>query len=709
MSTSEEPTRLDIETRNAQHRATIDKELLAIAQNNRYLNTLAPISKLLPELLVEVFMAFAIDPSSYTDSSSFKPSRYNALVPKLSSSVYAWMAISRVCHHWREVALGTPKIWSHIYLDSPDRIQVFLERSGQHSIHVKPFEPNTRGNGGAGLWAYSPPRWSINAASLRLIFAQVHRLESLSLKQPNKVLERVFSIFGEDGFHAPVLKSLQFTSEAVIETFPSFPKILSRCSLPALKHVGFHGYNIPWDSPLLQYNLTSLTIQHDNGRSLSGPQRLSIKQLLEVLSHMPGLQSLNIILNSCEWCGEVIILPKDLPFVELPCLRTLVMHLSTPSLEAFLTYCHFPSTTTVELKTALQHTHPGPWSDDDEVGNYSQDLGLLTSIIAPSIDVEDAANGRWFHAPMSAISIHLESTSLWGNSDPGHTFGCQVVIKAFYLDPTSIPLTDPLPPPNFTLQLSCCNYLQIPDVLQRLFTCVPLSNLMFLNAGYLLSSEIDAILDQLGELLSEVIAKCSTPNLRTLRLSGSCTLALHSLLENLRGTTSKGIRDRRMSLFGSLQNLILSGGTGSWVQDIQTGHLLIFEELCSSIRYEAHLQKGVCLPFSTLVLEGWKVPRELHFEFVNSISELLHQEGRFTEELPSIPFEPWFSRTSPPVPRSQDNPDADLDDRPFLSPTTGPEEGDWSDHAGSNRVTFDFKGDGGIKIIQNPLYRDDLT
>ena len=305
-----EVVQAETEASNAQHQAIVERELHAIARNNRYLNTFSPVNKLLPELLVEVFLYLALNPLGYVEHafSDFKPTRYNVLMPKPTLSVYSWMAISRVCHRWREVSLNTLKLWSHIYLGPPDRVQVFLERSAGHSVYVRPFESGHMGtNSRPGVWGYTtmfPPRWSINAASLRLVLAQIDRLEYLSLEQPNKVLERVFSTFGEDGFHAPHLKSLKFKfrTAGYGEILVAFPNILSHCRLPLLEHLRFEGYNVPWDSPIMRTNLTSLTIQNEYARIPPRDlQRLPIKELLDVLSHMPSLQSLTIIHSFFEW------------------------------------------------------------------------------------------------------------------------------------------------------------------------------------------------------------------------------------------------------------------------------------------------------------------------------------------------------------------------------------------------------------------------
>ena len=96
---------------------------------------------------------------------------------------------------------------------------------------------------------------------------------------------------------------------------------------------------------------------------------------------------------------------------------------------------------------------------------------------------------------------------------------------------------------------------------------------------------------------------------------------------------------------------------------------------------------------------------------VDSIGELLCQEGRFTQHMPVIafrPWSPWTGSTALETPDLQDNPDIDLDDGRRFSPVTDAREGDWSDHVPFNQVIFDFKGDGGVKIGRHQIIRQDL-
>jgi len=75
-------------------RKAIDDEVQELKYHR---NALAPISRLPPETLAEIFslLSFSAD-----DSES---------VPYL-----AWIRVTHVCHRWHEIAIYSPYLWSHI-------------------------------------------------------------------------------------------------------------------------------------------------------------------------------------------------------------------------------------------------------------------------------------------------------------------------------------------------------------------------------------------------------------------------------------------------------------------------------------------------------------------------------------------------------------------------------------------------------------------
>ena len=84
----------------------------AILTMKRRLNSLVSITRLPPELLTEIFLHFA----DLERASAVRP--YHCATPygggHQVGSVYNWVRIAHVCHHWREVALTAPRLWTTI-------------------------------------------------------------------------------------------------------------------------------------------------------------------------------------------------------------------------------------------------------------------------------------------------------------------------------------------------------------------------------------------------------------------------------------------------------------------------------------------------------------------------------------------------------------------------------------------------------------------
>lgn len=602
--------------------------------------------------------------------------------PKLS--IYKWMAISHVCQRWREVILGTPKLWSYIYLGPPDRVEVFLERSSQHPIHVVPFEPHEDTSASTGtVWGYStmyPHRPSINAASLRLVLAQAHRIESLSLRQPAKVLQRAFSLLGENELHAPILKTLEFfSSEPEQASKESIPDIFSRCSFPALAHVRIHGYSsVQWHLPFLHVNLTTLSIHHEPG--LFGNETFSLQALLTSLSHMPGLESLDIQSDRNKGFRDVNDHSPSfdsLISVELPCLRRLgLQRFNLLFFEKFLKHCHFPPSAKIEFGVNIQK--------NDKPTQLSR-LGLLTPFISTGIDT-DVTN-----APTLGLSIYLDASLLLVAIDP--TFQCILVFEAsrVYTDYTS---------PYFTLQLACNNVDDAIAYLPKLLIESPLYNLSSLDFG---CDMYEVKHNQyLGFLLSDAISRCRPGGFHTLRLSQQFIIILVFLMKALPNLISKNQPETSSTntvngLFGTLRTLVITDMVRTrrrTMDPIFAGYTAL-SVVCLVIRRELRRHKGICIPFSTLVLEcipfdgGWT-------DFIDAISGLIGQEGRFTQDPIAIPVD-----EDQDVPLWCSLPDIDLEHhRDFIELVD-----DWVDPVKSlyksSRVTFDFKGNRGVVIERN--------
>ncbi|KAI0705860.1 hypothetical protein BC835DRAFT_1302624 [Cytidiella melzeri] len=98
---------------------TIEQLDLSIALLSRYRNTLRPLHRLSPDVLIMIF--------SELENDHWDP--FN-----LSFGSYSWMVVAKVCHAWREVVLRSPIFWRQLNTKFPSAALTALERSGDSGI-----------------------------------------------------------------------------------------------------------------------------------------------------------------------------------------------------------------------------------------------------------------------------------------------------------------------------------------------------------------------------------------------------------------------------------------------------------------------------------------------------------------------------------------------------------------------------------------------
>lgn len=133
------------------------KAQLHVADIARRLNAATPATRLPEELLVEIFkwhIKISSEPKSRISRRHF-------------SQTYGWILSTHVCHHWREIALKTPALWTRIEVTKLDCIQTFLERSRSQPLDVHGLIP-TSPQDGFRLW--------------EPMFQQAARIEQLAIE-----------------------------------------------------------------------------------------------------------------------------------------------------------------------------------------------------------------------------------------------------------------------------------------------------------------------------------------------------------------------------------------------------------------------------------------------------------------------------------------------------------------------------------------------
>lgn len=151
-------------------------------------NQLAPIARLPPEVLGEVFLTFV---------RTFVQENYSTYQSYPRYDGPHWLVITAVCRYWHQVALQTPRIWSFILLRHRDLepVSLFLERSGRVPLDMT--QP---------LWIQDSP---LPSALLRVVAGNMCRLQSLSLSLDGEFFSSPTTSLG-----APHLNSVSFTFPA---------------------------------------------------------------------------------------------------------------------------------------------------------------------------------------------------------------------------------------------------------------------------------------------------------------------------------------------------------------------------------------------------------------------------------------------------------------------------------------------------------------
>ncbi len=165
-----------------QLRKAIDDEIKVSEQVTQELkyrrNALAPISRLPPETLAEIFsLLFSADASEY-------------------SPYMKGIRVTHVCHRWREVALSSPHLWNHIIFNKL-KLAGFTEILARAKMSPLHFEADTT------FW--DTTRFD---AFGRLLEAHISHIRHISISgQFQTVLERLVS-------PAPALVSLSLTDSS---------------------------------------------------------------------------------------------------------------------------------------------------------------------------------------------------------------------------------------------------------------------------------------------------------------------------------------------------------------------------------------------------------------------------------------------------------------------------------------------------------------
>ncbi|TFK63437.1 hypothetical protein BDN72DRAFT_847600 [Pluteus cervinus] len=108
--------------------AKIDHEIAIFQEGIRALrafrNTFTPVYRLPPEILARVF--------------SFFQGFLNSEKDYYGKVTFKWLTVTRISQHWRNIAIGSPGLWSHISSGYPERIfNLWVQRSKAAPLFVQ--------------------------------------------------------------------------------------------------------------------------------------------------------------------------------------------------------------------------------------------------------------------------------------------------------------------------------------------------------------------------------------------------------------------------------------------------------------------------------------------------------------------------------------------------------------------------------------------
>lgn len=231
-----------------------------------------------------------------------------------------WVAVSHVCHHWREVALKCKALWTCIPLVSPAWAQRALALSNPHPITIR---IDSRDN--------SIDKGYVSADALFLALAHMSRIRKIRIRSPwgTKYGDRILSfVYGALCSGAPVLEELDLGSDVpfMVHSGPEWSTMAS--VIAKLRVLHLEQCFLPADGFLFHSGLTHLRL---SGTRIMWP---TLETLLSTLALMPQLQILELygILPSVPSSSS----PPDPPSLDLPLLKELHLGGATQSILAVL-------------------------------------------------------------------------------------------------------------------------------------------------------------------------------------------------------------------------------------------------------------------------------------------------------------------------------------------------------------------------------------
>lgn len=254
-----------------------------IAVLRRRMNTQLPIARLPDELLVEIFhqhrMAYFFH--------HFRPGKSRPIRDGPDSHPNWWLPFTAVCHSWRELALASPLLWSHLdntIFAYPQLMKSTISSFPQLTLHIYANDGNL-----------SSSRTRAYKNTLKVSSMESDRIRHLDLGSPwwafrssiNESITLSAGHFSElEHLEIHILTGVGMTANDVV--FPAL--VRSACRAPRLRSLVLERCPIIWIRSLQPSStLTHLTLSHPIPFSASEDRRID---LYTILTNAEKLESL---------------------------------------------------------------------------------------------------------------------------------------------------------------------------------------------------------------------------------------------------------------------------------------------------------------------------------------------------------------------------------------------------------------------------------
>ncbi|KAF9257086.1 hypothetical protein L218DRAFT_991190 [Marasmius fiardii PR-910] len=272
-------------------------------------NSLVPFSRLHPEVMSIIFRNCITHRPSYWYHPMF------------------WLNATQVCRQWRLIALNSASTWSLIDFSHPSLTHEMILRSKAAPLDIEVTQHTLN------------PRTFIG---LKEALSHIDRIRRLVL-HASPSLSDTEAFLANLNKPAPLLQTFEIHGGSYV----SFPDNLLGGEASRLRELRISGVHFPW-SPSLFKDLTTLILNepHDVPIVTSCSRCPSMKQLVEALQQMPGLETLELV-NSLPLHTSEKLVPRCV--VELLRLRRLRLSGTLLSCTEVLRSISFPPSAVVQI------------------------------------------------------------------------------------------------------------------------------------------------------------------------------------------------------------------------------------------------------------------------------------------------------------------------------------------------------------------------